>query len=112
MRKLLLLSLFTFPLSIFAQITVLKDINSQDGNGLALRGITFNNKLYFDRSTPETGNELWVSDGTSDGTRLFKELTNGVEGSNPSNFVVFNGMLYFTVKNTSSETELWKTDGT
>jgi len=113
MRKLLQLLLIILPLSAFSQkVSLLKDINTQDGDGLPPIGISFNNKFYHARSSPETGMELYVSDGTSEGTKLLKDIVDGPGHSYPSNFILFSGSVYFTVRNSISETELWKTNGT
>ncbi|WP_413467324.1 ELWxxDGT repeat protein [Pleurocapsa sp. FMAR1] len=43
----------------------------------------------------ENGRELWVSDGTTEGTQLVKDINPGGDGSNPSNLTEFNNKLYF-----------------
>ena len=85
--------------------------------------IEFNNKLYFAADNGESGSELFVSDGTRDGTQLLVDINPGVydgfygapsfpQGSNPSNFVELNGKLYFTADNGENGTELFVSDGT
>ena len=50
--------------------------------------------LYFTHSTPEYGKEMWISDGTTAGTRLFVDLDPGPAGSNPGQpFQSAGGML-------------------
>jgi ELWxxDGT repeat protein len=39
-------------------------------------------------------------------------ISEGSEGSYPSNFIKLNGLLYFTADDNVHGTELWKTDGT
>ena len=58
--------------------------------------IEFNNKLYFSATNDENGRELWVSDGTSEGTQLLKDINPGTESSTPSNFIILNDRLYFS----------------
>jgi ELWxxDGT repeat protein len=89
---------------------ILKDIWPNDGatkssnpNGLVAIG----DLVYFSAATPDTNQELWVSDGTEAGTRLVKDILVGTGGSNPSGFTAFKGKVYFTAKG-----ELWVTDGT
>ena len=78
----------------------------------------FNGKLYFTANNGENGNELWVSDGTTDGTQLLVDINSGTNdyyyasGSYASNFTEFNGKLYFTANDGENGNELWVTDGT
>jgi ELWxxDGT repeat protein len=53
-----------------------------------------------------TGNALWVSDGTLDGTRRLGKFNTIGE------FSSVNGTLYFTADNGTSGLELWRSDGT
>ncbi|MEN9567191.1 MAG: Leukotoxin [Cyanobacteriota bacterium] len=80
--------------------------------------VEFNDKLYFTANNGESGRELFVSDGTAEGTQLLVDLRPGESnygysyGSSPSNFVEFNDKLYFTANNGESGNELFVTDGT
>ena len=84
--------------------------------------VEFNNKLYFSADDGESGRELFVSDGTAEGTQLLVDLNPGVyegnygppfaEGSNPRSLVEFNGKLYFSANDGKSGSELWVSDGT
>jgi ELWxxDGT repeat protein len=56
--------------------------------------------------------ELWISDGTTAGTTLVKDIWSGVEGSYPDDFYTFNGAVYFAANDGTNGNELWKTDGT
>ena len=66
----------------------------------------------------ETGQELWVSDGTAAGTHIFKDINTGIDSAfypyyvseNP--FVKFNDELYFRAEENQHGPEIWKTDGT
>jgi ELWxxDGT repeat protein len=81
-----------------------------------------NNKLYFTPDDGENGRELWVSDGTEDGTQLLKDINPGSSedyfgeispnSSNPSNFTEFNNKLYFIADDGENGGELWVSDGT
>ena len=73
----------------------------------------FNGKLYF-RSEVSSGNgELYVTDGTAEGTKLVKDINrDSNSGSSPSGFTEFNGKLYFSANNDTSDNELFVTDGT
>ena len=78
----------------------------------------FNGKLYFTANDGETGNELWVSDGTAEGTQLLVDINPGTSnygysyGSYADNFIEFNGKLYFTANDGETGNELWVSDGT
>ncbi len=89
----------------------------QGGNGNDQFGaVDLNGVLIFDaRVTPESGVELWRSDGTEAGTFLLKEINDlgPLFSSSPSWFVEMNGEAYFTASTGSLEgTSIWKTDGT
>lgn len=59
--------------------------------------------------------ELWITDGTTAGTRQLRDILPGAPQSNPTQFVDFRGLVYFvvTIESTSSTNfELWRTDGT
>ena len=80
----------------------------------------FQDRTYFAGNDGEIGTELWVSDGTTEGTQLLLEINptiteyydNLPNGSYPGNFVEFQDKLYFSANNQENGTELWVTDGT
>jgi ELWxxDGT repeat protein len=79
--------------------------------------IEFNDKLYFTADDGESGRELFVSDGTAEGTQLLVDLAPGENkygpnGSGPANLVEFNDKLYFTADDGESGNELFVSDGT
>ena len=74
--------------------------------------VEFNDKLYFRADNGENGRELWVSDGTTEGTKLFADINPGEEGSSIESFTKFNNKLYFTADNGENGRELWVSDGT
>ena len=109
------------------QVVLVKDINTGTGNnyysfypeGSYTDNLTeFNDKLYFTADDGENGNELWVSDGTAEGTQLLIDLNPGTsysnyyKSSNASNFTEFNDKLYFTANDGENGNELWVSDGT
>lgn len=71
----------------------------------------WNGKFYFKANDGVTGEELWVSDGTSPGTQRVVDLVPGGGSSSPESFFATSGALFF-VATTVSGRELWKTDGT
>lgn len=96
---------------------LLVDLNPNPGNfgfsGSDPRNfIVFDDKLYFTAIAPEKGREIFVSDGTVEGTQLLVDLNPGVDGSSASDFVEFNGRLYFAADDGENGTELFASDGT
>lgn len=91
---------------------LLVDINAGDGDGVFASYFTpdegfaiYNNELYF---AGNNGNdyELWKTDGTSQGTKLVKNIVSFGQ-SFPNSYAIFKGELYFSCRE-----GLWKTDGT
>jgi ELWxxDGT repeat protein len=70
------------------------------------------NALFFAAETPATGRELWISDGTADGTRLVIDLVPGPSGSNPYSMTPYRDGLLFSGDHDRYGEELWFTDGT
>lgn len=71
-----------------------------------------NGTLFFSASAPDTGAELWKSDGTAEGTHLVKDTNPGVGGISISSAVNVNGSLFFAASAPGVGIELWKSDGT
>jgi ELWxxDGT repeat protein len=75
-----------------------------------------NGNLYFQAYDDNSGAyKPWISDGTTDGTRMIKDvpLIDPYWGIliNPE-MTVFKGQIYFKASNGRDVAELWKTDGT
>lgn len=76
-----------------------------------------NNKFYFFGDNGVNGTELWISDGTENGTYLLKDLClgpcsgGGFLHSYARPFVNFDGFLFFVASDQDGK-GLWKTDGT
>jgi ELWxxDGT repeat protein len=69
------------------------------------------NLLYFRANDGIHGQEPWVSDGTSAGTRML-EVEPGPHGSIPGEFEEYNGLAYFSAGTVAAGGELWRTNGT
>src|SRR5262245_10634033 len=67
---------------------------------------------FFLAGTPQTGRELWKSDGTEAGTVLVKDIGPGSQGSGANRLVEVNGTLFFGASDGVTGFELWKSDGT
>ncbi len=72
---------------------------------------SFNGRLYFAAVDPDHGLELWNSDGTAEGTQLFRDFNPGPASSNPQAPAVTGPHFYFSISIPQQLTELWKTDG-
>ena len=51
--------------------------------------------LYFRAETVQSGEELWRSDGTAEGTVLVKDIRQGVASSRPFSLTVMGVTLFF-----------------
>src|SRR5262249_32169391 len=95
--------------------TLVKDINPATVGSVPSSLTVVGDRVFFAASTPETGNELWVSDGTLEGTVVL-DIIPGPAGSVPRSLVNVGGTLFFTARDlTDGAThgrELWKSDGT
>lgn len=70
------------------------------------------NKLYFTADTG-AGNELWVTDGTTTGTKLVKDIRpTTTSDSDPNNFLSFHNHLFFSADTSGLTNRMYYTDGT
>src|SRR3954464_8826918 len=74
---------------------------------------SLNNSLLFSSSAKGStnGDELWISDGTTNGTHLLKNIFPGSGSSSPRNFTQLGNYLLFTATGPNG-LEPWRTDGT
>ena len=98
----------------FDGITVrqVEDIWPGPQSGFPRNLTAFDGRLFFSADDGVTGEELWVSDGTRDGTRLLAETRPGAEGSELDELTVVGERLFFVARNDAAGEELWVTDGT
>jgi ELWxxDGT repeat protein len=68
--------------------------------------------VYFSASENSSGEELWVSDGTPEGSQLLKDISPGYLSSSPDDFIGFKGKLFFSAFTPEFDRELWVSDGT
>lgn len=86
----------------------LSDTIKVEGGGSLLNG-----KFIFSGTSPNSGTEIFITDGTPAGTKILKDIIPGVNGSEPDPaMAILNGILYFTDSTAAAGRELWKTDGT
>ena len=76
--------------------------------------VAFNDLAYFPLTTAEHGQELWVTDGTEAGTKVFVDFHPGADSSFASPMAAADGKLYFRADPPGSgyQPGLWITDGT
>jgi len=95
---------------------LVKDINSGDSSGLAYADweptlTPSEDVLYFVANDGENGKELWVSDGSEEGTTMVADIMSGVGDSSPNDMIWFDGDLFFSARHESYGRELWASDG-
>jgi ELWxxDGT repeat protein len=71
-----------------------------------------NDRLYFTADDGTHGEELWVSDGTPEGTRMVADLTPGPDSRPITEMKVAGQTLFFAFDDGVHGNELWATDGT
>ncbi|MFN8266319.1 MAG: T9SS type A sorting domain-containing protein [Chitinophagaceae bacterium] len=69
------------------------------------------NVMYFNGYTTAEGSELWVTDGTTAGTKMMKDIKTGTGSSTPFAFCKIGADVFFTATAVGFERKLWKTDG-
>ncbi len=74
--------------------------------------VLLGNVALFSADDGSRGRELWVTDGTSPGTRRVADLVPGPRGSAPHGLVRFRNRVYFLAANPGQGESLWRTDGT
>jgi ELWxxDGT repeat protein len=78
--------------------------------------VAFQGVLVFRAYTPSAGDELWLSDGTTAGTRLFKDINQGGASSGRGpiydwGVYVVGDRLYFGADDGTHGYELWVMEG-
>jgi ELWxxDGT repeat protein len=93
------------------------------GNGSVPADLTVvGHQVFFSADDGPHGRELWVSDGTSGGTHLVKDIADQLlpgdfggffpASSSPQMLTAFGGVLYFQANDGVHGPELWVSDGT
>lgn len=95
---------------------LLKDIQTifgANGNGNPRYFGELGDKLYFTGyENSSDGEQLWVTDGTTAGTKRFHTFPGVTGGVNPRHKLAVNGRLVFYAEGNDMGPELWATDGT
>ncbi|MDY7232442.1 ELWxxDGT repeat protein [Hyalangium rubrum] len=74
--------------------------------------VAANGVLYFAANDGTTGQELWRSDGTAQGTYPVMDVRPGPQGSAIERLTAARDGVYFTALDGTHGRELWKSDGT
>ena len=97
--------------------TLVKQLHSADslfGPGVEIARHAFapvGNQFIF-AAPSALGRELWISDGTTAGTSLLKDVAPGTKSGSPIYFTPFNGKVLFSAVDTGGIHQTWITDGT
>jgi len=106
---------------------LVKDIKPGSGDGVGANNFSFtskhflnlNNMAVFVADNGIHGRELWISDGTTGGTRMIRDIAIGSQESlnnwTLENATVLNNKLYFAADDhasSNSNREIWVSDGT
>jgi ELWxxDGT repeat protein len=71
------------------------------------------NNIYFRGFQPETGYEIYKTDGTAAGTALVKDIVPGTGSSvSYTMFMSYNSLFFFVADDGVHGAEVWRTDGT
>ena len=92
---------------------LVKDVYPGTGLGLIFASTELaatSQALFFNANDGVTGNELWISDGTTAGTRQVVDLHPG--SASPRSLMAFGNELLFVAIDTAHGQEPWITDGT
>ena len=95
---------------------LVKDINPGSSNGIPNSSYpegfyAFGSQVLFTAETA-LGQELWVTNGTPEGTTMVKDINTVSTHSRPWYFTELNGNVYFSANDGINGTELWVTNGT
>ncbi|NQX92403.1 MAG: hypothetical protein HRT74_09845, partial [Flavobacteriales bacterium] len=115
MKKLILLFLGCCSLSLFSQnLELVKDFDTDiDGSDLDPEaGVVFNDLVIFRARTEGDGEELWVTDGSAEGTHILKDIHRKGFSSSPGGIVATEIGVFFSADDGIRGNELWLTDGT
>ena len=90
---------------------LLKQVNPT-GNGNPQSLTAFGDRLLFSSTDGVRGQEPWITDGTTDGTDILKDVYAPELSGDPTGFLAVGNRVYFAAKDVATGTELWSSDGT
>jgi ELWxxDGT repeat protein len=129
MKKVFILFLSLSVFSTYAQQTISDWKHNKDKSSNPQNFVKAGKKIYFVATTPEHGRELWVTEGTTESTKMVKDIMVGENSGfenidyNYSNTYYYSflsntapledGSLYFVASdNPNEKPKVWVTDGT
>jgi ELWxxDGT repeat protein len=74
--------------------------------------IAIGDKYYYTMATPESGNEIWITDGSPSGTRVLKDINTSESSSDSSAAIKLGNKWIFNANDGIHGYELWVSDGT
>jgi ELWxxDGT repeat protein len=74
--------------------------------------VTAGSRVFFVADDGAHGSELWVTDGTSAGTRMLRDIFPGLAGSDPALIVPVGQRIACTALDATHGREIWISDGT
>lgn len=95
---------------------MVKDISASATASFVSNLTPYKGKMYFLVAHGKVGSDdegLWVTDGSSAGTKLVKDtILNSILSQEPGTMAVLNDQLIFAARADDKGTELWKSNGT
>ncbi|MES2431762.1 MAG: hypothetical protein V4556_12555 [Bacteroidota bacterium] len=70
------------------------------------------NLMYFTGYDATNGAEPWITDGTTEGSHLIKNIKAGASPSYADGYIQMNGYVYFRAASVGTAATLWRTNGT
>lgn len=89
-----------------------EDPNISGGDSDPVVLAEFKNLVFFAATDAIHGRKLWVTDGTEDGTRFFKDIILSATNFTKLNHIIFEDKLFFVANDEIHGFELWVSDGT
>jgi ELWxxDGT repeat protein len=74
--------------------------------------VAVGSRLIFTTWSPDTGVELWASDGTGGGASVVRDIVPGDGSSYPADLTADGSTAFFSAWDPDHGRELWQTDGT
>ena len=113
----LLVLLFISALPAGSQTaTLVRDLATSDADYYGDGGVgilqPFREQVLLAGNDPSSGTELWMSDGTWNGTRMLVDICEGPCSSEPSWLGSLGGVALLLAAQENQTKQLWRTDGT